>query len=310
MKLNEWLEIWLNKYIKHTVKFRTFSRYTEICEKHIIPMLGGYELQNLTASILQDFAVYKLEHGNLINGQGLSVNTVLGIVSVLKQSLNNAVVLGVVDKVFISSIRLPQATEKKISAFERNEQQKIEQFCINSKKANYIGIIVCLYTGIRLGELLALTWSDIDFDRKILHISKTVYTAKKDGKRTVIVDKPKTKNSIRSIPLSYQLTRLLKAIKKQSKSEYVISTKYGGIVSERSYQRTFASILRQCNVRYKNYHSLRHTFATRALEYGVDVKTLSEILGHKNASITLNRYSHSLMSYKTNMMNKLGKMLE
>ncbi len=161
-----------------------------------------------------------------------------------------------------------------------------------------------------MGELLALTWSDIDFDRRILHINKTVYTAKKDGKRTVIVDEPKTKNSVRSIPLSYQLIRFLKTMKKQSKSEYVIATKYGGIVSERSYQRTFASILRRCGVPYKNFHSLRHTFATRALEYGVDVKTLSEILGHKNASVTLNRYSHSLMSYKADMMNKLGKMLE
>lgn len=310
MKLNEWLEIWLNKYAKHTVKLRTFIKYTEICEKHIIPMLGDYELQDLTASVLQDFAVYKLEHGNLVNGQGLSVNTVLGIVSVLKQALNDAVGLGIVDKVYVSSIRLPQATEKKISAFERSEQQKIEQFCVHSSKANYIGIVVCLYTGIRLGELLALTWSDIDFEHRILHIDKTVYTVKKDGKRTVIVDEPKTRNSVRSIPLSYQLIRLLKTMKKQSKSEYVIATKYGCIVSERSYQRTFASILRRCGVTYKNFHSLRHTFATRALEYGVDVKTLSEILGHKNASVTLNRYSHSLMSYKADMMNILGKMLE
>lgn len=310
MKLRDWLEIWLNKYTKHSVKLRTFLRYSEICDKHINPILGEYELKELTANVLQDFAVYKLEHGNLINGQALSTNTVLGIISVLKQALNLAVTLGEVDKVNISAIRLPHATEKRISAFERSEQKKIEQFCLSSKKPNYIGVIICLYTGIRLGELLALTWSDIDFDRKILNINKTVYIARIDGKNTQIIDAPKTKNSIRSIPLSLQLIRLLKSVKNKSKSKYVISTRSNEIVSERSYQRTFASILRRCNIEYKNFHSLRHTFATRALEQGSDVKTLSEILGHKNASVTLNRYSHSLMNYKSDMMNRLGKMLE
>lgn len=310
MKLKEWLEIWLTKYAKHTVKIRTFLQYTEICDKHIIPILGEYELSELSASVLQEFVVFKLEHGNLINAQALSVNTVLGIVSVLKQALNEAVILGMVDKIYVSSIRMPPATEKEISAFEKSEQQRIENFCLNSVKANYIGIIICLYTGIRLGELLALTWKDIDFERKLLNINKTTFTVKQNGKRTVIIDIPKTRNSVRVIPLSAQLLRLLKMMKKQSKSEYIISTKAGGIVSERSYQRTFASILRRCGVSYRNFHSLRHTFATRALEYGMDIKTLSEILGHRNATVTLNRYSHSLMSYKAEMMNKLGKMLE
>lgn len=310
MKLKEWLEIWLNKYVKHTVKLRTFIRYTEICEKHIIPMFGEYELSELSSTVLQDFVVYKLEKGNLINGQVLSVNSVSGIVSVLKQALNEAFALGIVDKIYVSSIRMPLASEKKVSAFERQEQQVIERFCLDSSKSNYIGIIICLYTGIRLGELLALTWEDVDFERKILNINKTAFTVKRNGTRVVIVDTPKTKSSIRSIPLSSQLIRLLKAKKKHSESTYILSTKTNGMVAERSYQRTFASILRRCNIPYKNFHSLRHTFATRALECGMDVKTLSEILGHRNATITLNRYSHSLMSYKAEMMNKLGKMLD
>ena len=102
---------------------------------------------------------------------------------------------------------------------------------------------------------------------------------------------------------------VLKKIKKHSTSPYVITTKKNGIAGTRSYQRTYEKILQRLGIPYKNFHCLRHTFATRAVEMGMDIKTLSEILGHKNPMITLQRYTHSLMSYKTEMMNKLGKYL-
>lgn len=111
------------------------------------------------------------------------------------------------------------------------------------------------------------------------------------------------------IPLPFNILSHLKKIKKKSKSQFLITTHSNGIVSIRSYQRTFEKILKRCHIEHKNFHALRHTFATRALEAGMDIKTLSEILGHKNASITLNRYSHSLMNHKIVMMNKIGKML-
>ena len=199
--------------------------------------------------------------------------------------------------------------EKEISVFTKKEQQVIESFCLNHKKRNYIGIVICLYTGIRLGELLALTWEDIDFNSNLLTINKTSYSAKVDGKTQIIVDKPKTKKSNRVIPLPNQLVKLFKIIKKESNSKYVITTRNSGMVGNRSYQRTFKFILKKVNVPYRNFHSLRHTFATNAIELGMDVKTLAEILGHTNAMITLNRYSHSLLSYKIEMMNKLGKNL-
>lgn len=309
MKLKEWLEIWLAKYVKHTVKLHTFIRYSEICSQHIVPKLGDYDLDNLSAGVLQDFVVEKLERGNLVDGKGLSSNTVVGIVSVLKQALKQAAELDLVGKIYTSSIRMPHITEKKVCALEREEQEIIEKFCLKSSRANYIGIIICLYTGIRLGELLALTWSDIDFEKKLLSVNKTSYTVKVNGHREIKTDEPKTSTSNRVIPISRQLVKLLKIKKKNSASEYVISTVSGGMVSERSYQRTFQSILSRCNLPRRNFHALRHTFATRAIEHGMDIKTLSEILGHKNASITLCRYSHSLMNYKAEMMNRLGKML-
>ncbi len=288
--------------MKHTIKIRTYNRYKSICELHLIKDLGEYELDELKPNVLQDFLLKKID-------DHYSTNTIKGIVSVLKQALRLAITLEFVDKEYCSNLKMPSSEEKEISVFTKKEQQVIESFCLNHKKRNYIGIVICLYTGIRLGELLALTWDDIDFNSNLLTINKTSYSAKVDGKTQIIVDKPKTKKSNRVIPLPNQLVKLLKIIKKESNSKYVITTRNSGIVGNRSYQRTFKFILKKVNVPYRNFHSLRHTFATNAIELGMDVKTLAEILGHTNAMITLNRYSHSLLNYKIEMMNKLGKNL-
>ena len=302
MKLKELLELWLERYMKHTIKIRTYNRYKSICELHLIKDLGEYELDELKPNVLQDFLLKKID-------DHYSTNTLKGIVSVLKQALRLAITLEFVDKEYCSNLKMPSSEEKEISVFTKKEQQVIESFCLNHKKRNYIGIVICLYTGIRLGELLALTWDDIDFNSNLLTINKTSYSAKVDGKTQIIVDKPKTKKSNRVIPLPNQLVKLLKIIKKESNSKYVITTRNSGMVGNRSYQRTFKFILKKVNVPYRNFHSLRHTFATNAIELGMDVKTLAEILGHTNAMITLNRYSHSLLNYKIEMMNKLGKNL-
>ena len=302
MELKELLEVWLERYMKHTIKIRTYNRYKSICELHLIKDLGEYELEELKPNVLQDFLLKKID-------DHYSTNTIKGIVSVLKQALRLAITLEFVDKEYCSNLKMPSSEEKEISVFTKKEQQVIESFCLNHKKRNYIGIVICLYTGIRLGELLALTWDDIDFNSNLLTINKTSYSAKLDGKTQIIVDKPKTKKSNRVIPLPNQLVKLLKIIKKESNSKYVITTRNSGMVGNRSYQRTFKFILKKVNVPYRNFHSLRHTFATNAIELGMDVKTLAEILGHTNAMITLNRYSHSLLGYKIEMMNKLGKNL-
>ncbi len=309
MKLNEWLNTWLNKYLKTTIKLRTYLKYNDIINKHINPILGEYELNDLNGNILQEFVLYKLNNGNLITNEKLADNSVIAIVSLLKQALRQALFLGISNTEYTAHIKIPMAKEKEITVFNRLEQQKLESYCLNSKP-NYIGIIICLYTGIRLGELLALTWNDIDFDNKLLKVNKTVYTITKNGKNEAHIDRPKTKQSNRIIPLPKQIINLLKRKKKESISNYIISTKNGGIVQNRSYQKSFKSILNRCEITYKNFHSLRHTFATRALELGMDVKTLSEILGHKNSSITLNRYSHSLLEHKFEFMNKVGKLLD
>ena len=309
MKLKEWLDIWLNKYTKFAVKLRTYERYRYIIEKHINPKLGEFDLDELSAVALQDYVLSELESGNLISSKGLANNSVIGIVNVLKSALKLAKSLEICAVDNSDKIKLPMATEKPVTAFEKWEQEKLEKYCLSSNKTNYLGIVICLYTGIRLGELLALTWNDIDFKSGIMTISKTAYRIKQNGKPQVVIDKPKTKNSSRLIPLPKQLLEILKRTRRISKSDFVLSTRTGGIVGTRAYQKTYERILKKLNIPYKNFHSLRHTFATRAIEMGMDVKTLSEILGHKNPVITLQRYTHSMLSYKTEMMNKMGKML-
>ena len=170
-------------------------------------------------------------------------------------------------------------------------------------------ITMLVFTGMRRGELCGLEWKDIDFKKEELHICKTCYDGKdKQGKFTRLIDEPKTVSSNRTFPIPKQLVAILKKMRKDSKSTYVISNGEKGIFV-RSYQRSFELLLKKLDIEHKGFHSLRHTFATRALECGMDVKTLSEILGHKNPTITLNRYAHSLMEHKKSMMNKLGRLL-
>lgn len=306
MKLNQFMNIWLNKYVKHTIKFRTYYNYQNIIDNHINPILGNYELKDLSSSLIQDFIIQKLENGNLKNGNSLAYNTINAIFTVLKQALKCAYNLEEIAKDITDRITLPPAKEKRIEVFDINEQKKLEKYCL-THKSNCFGIILCLYTGMRIGELLALKWDDLDLNKRLLNINKSVCTLKINGKYTFYVDTPKTKSSVRIIPIPKQLIFYLKRIKHNSNSDFVITTRYNTMVGTRSYQKTYANTLKKLGITYRNFHSLRHTFATRALELGIDVKSLSEILGHKSAVTTLNRYSHSLLSYKCEMMNKLGK---
>lgn len=308
MKYMDWLGEWLNHYVKTSNKQRTFERYRQTANVHIIPTLGEYELTELHPIVLQRFVSDLLINGNKRTGKGLSPNFVKSVISVLQNSLKTAHILGLIPQYTADKIKRPKIVEKKVECFSLAEQKKIEQYVLESKKAKLKGIVVCFYTGLRIGELLALTWEDIDFQNGRLSVTKTCHDGNVNGKHCIIVDTPKTETSRRYIPLSKPLLAILKDLKKESKSDYIVSDK-GDSVFVRSYQRTFELLLKRLNIPHKGFHALRHTFATRALECGMDVKTLSEIMGHKNATITLNRYAHSLWEHKAEMMNKLGKLL-
>ena len=234
----------------------------------------------------------------------------MGVIAVIKNSLVVAQNTGVVEKQFSEAIQRPKVVEKDIECFSVSEQKAIEKYVTDSKKDKLFGIVLCLYTGLRIGELLALEWDDINLSEGTIKVSKTCYDAWENGRYRKFVGEPKTHSSRRAIPFPRQLLPYLKALKKRSKSKYFIAGKNGEEVPVRSYQRSFELLLKKLKIPRHGFHSLRHTFATRALECGMDVKTLSEILGHKNPTVTLNRYAHSLMEHKSAMMNKLGKIFQ
>lgn len=203
--------------------------------------------------------------------------------------------------------RIPD-TSKTVEAFTIEEQIKLEKTIDRSGDKRFFGIVICLYTGLRIGELLALEWEDIDLEKGIIYVKKTVYRDRdENGKWGLIIDTPKTKSSKREIPIPMHLLEFVREEKSKSKSVFVVENKKGERMSIRSYQYMFERLTEKANVRRLNFHAIRHTFATRALESGVDVKTLSEIMGHKNASITLNRYVHCVMDTKIKMMNKIPR---
>ena len=183
----------------------------------------------------------------------------------------------------------------------------MESAALCDKRTKMAGIVLCLYTGLRIGELLALTWEDVDMKSGLIAVNKACHDKIEKNGTARIVELPKTPSSKRIIPVPKQLLPVLRQLKKTGKCEPVISSPEGKPIAIRSYQRSFSLFLKKLGIAHKGFHSLRHTFATRALECGMDVKTLSEILGHKNAAITLNRYVHSLTEHKRNMMNRLGK---
>lgn len=301
MKYKDWLNEWLENTVKPTVKQRTYEKYGRIINKQIVPKLGEYELNDLTATALQTFtADLSIKY---------SANTVNGIFAVVRSSLERACRIGLTDKQFADSIKRPKIVEKQVQCFSIAEQKKIESYILQSNKDKLFGIILCLYTGLRIGELLALKWDDIDFNKVLISVTRACHDSWGNGKYVKQIDTPKTATSKRLIPIPRQLLPSLRAVKKRCKSDMVISAGAEQI-SIRSYQRTFELLLKKLKIPHKGFHALRHTFATRAIECGMDVKTLSEILGHKNSTITLNRYTHSLLEHKTAMMNKLGKLFD
>lgn len=257
--------------------------------------LGEYELDELTPLVLQRYITELIESGNMKTGKGLAANSVNGIITVIQNSLKLAYALGTIKEYAADKIRRPKTKEKEVTCFTLSEQKKIERAALAGKETKWLGIVVCLYTGLRIGELLALEWKDVDFQKGVLTVSKSRHEGKdENGKYAQIVESPKTVSSRRCIPLPKQILCELRMLKRKSRSVYVISNGESSI-PVRSYQRSFERLLKKLDIPHKGFHALRHTFATRALECGMDVKMLSELLGHKDPAVTLRRYVHSLM---------------
>lgn len=309
MKYSEWLEEWLENYVRLMAKSRTYTRYSEIVSDHINPILGDYEIDELSPFVLQKYVTGLSQNGNLRTGKALAVNSINAIITVLQGSLRVAYKLHLIKDNIGNDILRPKSREKQVQCFSIEEQRKIENAVFESKKSYLIGIVICLYTGLRIGELLALKWEDIDFQNRIIHITKSCHDGKReDSSFGKIIDTPKTPSSVRDIPIPKNLLGILRTYKK-APDLWIISDGKREMTTRR-YQRNFESLLIKLGIPHRGFHALRHTFATRAAERGVDIKTLSEILGHKSSAITLNRYVHSLFSHKRDMMNLVDSLLK
>ena len=308
MKYSDWLDDWMDNYVLPSAKAKTIKTYEEVISNHLRPDIGDRDIDAIEAIELQRYVTGLLRSGNLLNGKGLSVNTVNLIITVIQSSLRAANEIGVTEKSVWQKIKRPKHIERDVYCFTEREQRLIENAIRISENGKYFGILLALYTGMRIGELLALEWRDVDLRRGEISVNKTCHDVSVNGHTEREMNSPKTSSSKRVIPIPRKLIPLIKEHKKNSRSQYVICDSNKPVIM-RSYQRTFEHFLDRLGIKHRGFHALRHTFATRALECGMDVKTLSEVLGHKSTSITLNRYVHSMPRHKRDMMNRLGRLL-
>ena len=304
MKYETWLTRWLEDDVRTSAHPRTHQRYAQIARLHLSDALKETELDAVTPAQLKETVAALLRSGNRKTGGGLSTGSVNGVITVLRDSFAAACRLGLIADSPADRLTRPKRREKPVGCFTAAEQKVIEAAVQSSKKPKMQGILLCLYTGLRIGELLALRWQDIDFEKSLLIVSHT----SRDTENGIVLEDPKTETSRRVIPLPRQLLPRLRSLKKSSHSDFVVANGDQPLLI-RSYQRSFELLLKKLHIQHRGFHALRHTFATRALECGMDVRTLSEILGHRNPTVTLNRYAHSLLEHKREMMNRLGRNL-
>ncbi|MBO5354612.1 MAG: site-specific integrase [Clostridia bacterium] len=310
MTISNLLTEWLETYQKDHIKSRTYRRYQGLIEMHIIPSLGEYEISEIGRKEIQEFLLQQKKDGNVKNGDKLSATSTNMMLSILSLAFEYAYDMEYVKDNPCIKVRRTKVESKKVEAFTLEEQRLIEQAIVQSDDRRLHGILLCLYTGLRIGELLGLMWNDVDFDCGVIKITKTVYREKNEnGVWQLCVDTPKTKSSDRVIPLPEYIIELLKEDYKLAQTPYVVENKKGERMSIRSYQYMFEKITERAGVRKLNFHALRHTFATRAVECGIDIKTVADIMGHQNASITLNRYAHCMIEHKIQMMQRLPRVL-
>lgn len=301
----EVLYLWLSC---NRVKYKgaTETKYTYLIERHIAPELGKKRIGQITTEVLNKFIENKLTNGRIDCQGGLSNAYVRNIALIVNAAMKFAV-----DEQLCSpknvSVHKPIINKGQVTVFSLSEQRIMEKHLLQGTDRTKLGILLSLYMGLRIGEVCALTWEQVDFNECVIHIRSTISRVKcqknMSKKTELIIDSPKTLSSIRDIPIPSKLLPIMLELKKTSTSNYVISDK-PMFVSPRTYEYRYHNFLESCKVKQVNYHILRHTFATRCIEAGVDVKTLSEVLGHSNVSITLNTYVHSSLELKRLQIEK------
>ncbi|MDR3119620.1 MAG: site-specific integrase [Mediterranea sp.] len=301
VKIRKIIELWKEDK-KQYVKKSSYSAYLLSIENHLLPSFGNQ--LSVEESDVQEFVFRKLD-------EGLSQKTIKDILIVLKMILK----FGVKNKLLEYQqfdIQFPTERERyEIEVLSKSNQKKIMNYVQEHFTFKNLGIYICLSAGIRIGEICALTWDDIDTEAGIINIRKTIqriYVIEDNDRRTeLILDSPKTKNSIRDIPMSRNLLRMLKPIKKVVNSSFYLLTNDAKPTEPRTYRNYYKKLMKELDMPKLKFHGLRHSFATRCIESNCDYKTVSVILGHSNISTTLNLYVHPNMEQKKKCINQMFK---
>jgi len=289
---------------KQYVKKSSFSAYMLLIENHLLPAFG--DKYSIEEADVQAFVFQKL-------ADGLSQKTIKDILIVLKMVLK----FGAKNKLFEYTpfdVQYPTEREKHdIEVLSKTNQKKIMNFVQENFTFRNLGVYICLSTGIRIGEICALTWNDIDAETGIIYVRKTIQRIYiiENGKRhtELLLDTPKTKNSIRDIPMTKDLLKMLKPLKKVLNNTFFVLTNDAKPTEPRTYRNYYKKMMEDLKIPELKFHGLRHSFATRCIESNCDYKTVSVILGHSNISTTLNLYVHPNLEQKKKCIEQMAKIL-
>lgn len=330
MLFADWLKDWLEIYVKPVRRKSTYASYYHILYTHIIPAFPKVTLKDLRTDMLQKFFNEKGVSGRRDGRDGgVSVKYMQSMKTVIQSALSQAETIGIISNNPAKKVIMPPKVESEIEALTLDEQEKLEAAIANDSNPLSFIILLNLYSGLRIGELVSLKLDDINMDKKELYVRSTRRSSQVpgEGRVEVIEGEPKTKKSKRTVPLNAKIIEDLKqyldyryaigeAIKfininsKEDSSNYLFVTKNGTVPEYTTVRAIFVKLLSSAGIRKINVHVLRHTFATRCMESGMDVKTLADILGHENVAITLNVYSHSTGEQKRKSIEKLSQLFE
>ncbi len=304
----QWLRLWFELYSKPNIRPTTADYYNRYIEQHVIPRIGSIKLNKFTSREIQKLYKDLQENGRLREVQkkenpGLSNSTVRGIHMMLHNALDRAVK---------ERLILRNPTEDCIIPKLEKQEMKIlhpEDMKSYLEAADKRGLLPMFYlelvTGVRKGELTALLWSDLDAEHRTISVSKQVLSS---SGGILTVGKPKTENSIRKISIPKEAVNLLEQEhQKHPDNPYLFpSPQTGGMYHPDSIVNLHKKILKDAGLEHIRFHDLRHTFATIALQNGVDVKTVSSMLGHYDAGFTLRTYTHVTRQMQEKAAEKMG----
>lgn len=282
--------------ISFKVKKSTYANYSMKADVHILPFFGNIPYEKLTAKMLQDFIEQKLK-------SGLSAKYVSDIVIVLKSMIKYTSHIRRLRNPFDGIVLPKNVAQKEPRLFTKIQQERLMHYLVQIQDTTELCILLSFYTGLRIGEICALRWSDVDFENSILTVRRTVQRISTGDSTRLHVDVPKSRSSQRSIPIPDFLMKLLQKFRCSGEC-YILSGSIK-VTDPRTMQYRFQSLLKKTGLPSINFHALRHMFATNCIRLGFDVKTLSELLGHSSVETTLNRYVHSSMERKIECMSLL-----